>query len=77
MKWLLVFAVYQAPPGAVDWDGPWTMGITHLIEGSFDSEAACRNEAIQIKGRLHQGMLAPVRYRCVPMPADLPKGAER
>jgi hypothetical protein len=28
MKWLLVRAVYAAPPDAVDWDGPWELGMT-------------------------------------------------
>lgn len=77
MKWLLVLMVYTAPPGAVDWDGPWDLGMTSTSEERFDSEAECRNEAIQVIGRVHQGMLAPVRYQCVPVEATLPEGAPR
>lgn len=77
MKWLLVLMVYAAPADAVDWDGPWTLGMTHLVEEPFDTEAECRNEAVQMIGRLHQGMLAPVRFRCVQVEAGLPQGAPR
>ena len=77
MVWILVLIVYAAPPDAVDWNGPWILGMTHLVEGQFRSEAECRNEAIQTIGRLHQGMLAPIRYRCVPVEAGLPEGTQR
>ena len=65
MVWLLIFIVYQAPPDAVDWDGPWKIGMTKMADTPFKSEAECRNSAIQVIGRMHQGMLAPMRYRCV------------
>lgn len=77
MIWVLVLVMYQAPPGAVDWDGPWKAGMANAIDRRFNSEAECRNTAIELIGRLHQGMLAPVRYNCVEMPASLPKGAPR
>lgn len=77
MKWLLILVVYQAPADAVDWNGPWTYGMTHVVEEQFSSEAECRNEAVQMIGRIHQGMLAPIRYRCVGIPAELPEGAPR
>jgi hypothetical protein len=77
VKWLLVLAVYAAPPDAVDWDGPWDLGMTKLLDQQFDSEAECRNFAVQLIGRMHQGMLAPMRYRCVAVESGLPKGAPR
>jgi len=77
VKWLLVLAVYAAPPDAVDWDGPWQLGMTKLLDQQFDTEAECRNFAVQLIGRMHEGMLAPMRYRCVSVDAGLPKGAPR
>jgi hypothetical protein len=77
MKWLLVLAVYAAPPDAVDWDGPWELGMTKLVDQQFDTEAECRNFAVQLIGRMHEGMLAPMRYRCVGVESGLPKGAPR
>ena len=77
MTWLLILVVYAAPPGAADWNGPWELGMPHLVEREFQSEAECRNEAIQIIGRLHQGMLAPIRYHCVGVASGLPAGAQR
>lgn len=77
MTWLLIIAVYLAPHNAVDWDGPWELGHQQLVERQFSSEAECRNSAIQFVGRLHQGMLAPIRYQCVALPVVLPKGASR
>ena len=77
MKWLLILAVYAAPPDAVDWDGPWSLGITKLMDQQFNSEAECRNFAIQLIGKMHDGMLAPMRFRCVNVESGLPKGAPR
>lgn len=77
MKWLLVLSIYAAPPDAVDWDGPWELGMTQMLDDRFDSEAECRNFAIQLIGKLHEGMLAPMRFRCVDVEAGLPKGATR
>jgi hypothetical protein len=77
MVWLLVLAVYQAPPDAVDWKGPWKIGITHLVDEQYKSEAECRAAAAQKIERLHEGMLAPIRYRCVAVEEDLPEGAPR
>jgi hypothetical protein len=77
VKWLLVLAVYAAPPDAVDWDGPWDLGMTKLLDRQFNTEAECRNFAVQLIGRMHEGMLAPMRYRCVGVESALPKGAPR
>lgn len=77
MKWILILTLYAAPQDAVDWDGPWKYGMSHLVEETYDSEAECRNEAIATIGRIHQGMLAPIRYNCVPVQAYLPEGAPR
>ena len=77
MKWFLVLFVYAASPDAVDWDGPWKADLSHAVEGSFDTEAECRNAAVQMIGKLHQGMLAPMRYKCIDVPATLPVGAPR
>jgi hypothetical protein len=75
--WILVLVVYAAPANAVDWDGPWKFGMTHVVDTRYASEAECRNSAVEMIGRLHQGMLAPIRFRCVEVPAGLPKGAPR
>lgn len=77
MTWLLIITIYLAPDNAVDWNGPWQLGEQKLLDRRFASEAECRNSAIQLIGRIHQGMLAPIRYQCVAMPASLPKGAQR
>lgn len=77
MVWLMILTIYVAPEGAVDWDGPWSLGKTHLVEQQYSSEAACRNSAIQLIAKLHEGMLAPIRFKCVAVPAGLPVGAPR
>jgi len=77
MVWVLVLVFYEAPPSAVDWDGPWKAGMTRAVERQYQSEAECRNTATELIGKLHQGMLAPIRYKCVEFPAGLPKGAPR
>jgi len=77
MVWILVLAIYHAPPDAVDWDGPWKFGTPHIVEKQFQSEAKGRNSAIELIGKLDQGMLAPIRYRCLEVPANLPRGAPR
>lgn len=77
MTWLLILVVYTAPAGAIDWNGPWELGTSQLVEREFQSEAECRNEAIQLISRLHQGMLAPIRYYCVGVASGLPAGAQR
>jgi hypothetical protein len=77
MVWLMVFSVYAAPANAVNWDGPWRLGMSRAAEQTFTSEADCRNYAIQFIARMHQGMLAPMRSKCVSVDATLPKGAVR
>ena len=77
MVWILFLVVYEAPDNAVDWDGPWKFGMTRIVEKQYQSEAECRNTAIRLIGEIHQGMLAPIRYRCVEVPASLPRGAPR
>ena len=75
--WLLIVTVYAAPPDAIDYDGPWEYGFSQMVEEPFASEAECRNFAIQMKGRVQQGMLAPIRYQCLAVDANLPEGAVR
>ncbi len=75
--WIMVLAIYGAPPDAVDWDGPWKLFMTKAAETPYASEAACRNDAVEVIGRIHQGMLAPIRFRCVEIEGELPKGAPR
>lgn len=77
MVWLLVLVVYAAPNNAVNWNGPWEFGMSVQSEGSFATESACRNEAIKRIGRIHQDLLAPIRYHCISVPATLPKNAPR
>ena len=80
MVWLMVFMVYAAPDNsAVNWNGPWKLGFSRASEAEqvFQSEADCRNSAIQFIGRMHQGMLAPIRFKCVAFEASLPRGAPR
>lgn len=77
MKWLLIISIYAAPADAVDWDGPWELGMTQLMDDPFNSAAECRTFAIQLIAKMHEGMLAPMRYRCVPIEANLPEGAPR
>lgn len=75
--WILIIGVYAAPPNSVDWDGPWEFGMSRDAGKIFKSEAECRNSAIVLMGKLHQEMLAPMRFACVPFTATLPKGAQR
>jgi hypothetical protein len=77
MIWLLIFIVYAAPDNAVNWDGPWKLGMSRVMDQRFASEADCRNAAVQFIGKMHEGMLAPMRYRCVGVEGSLPKGAPR
>lgn len=77
MIWLLILMVYEAPSNAVDWDGPWKLGMTEIADTKFASEAECRTFAIRLIGKMHDGMLAPMRYRCVAADETLPKGAPR
>ena len=78
MKWLLIIGFYAVPPDAVDWDGPWKLGMTKMLEDErFVSEAECRYRAIMLIADLHKKMLAPIRFRCVSINAGLPEGASR
>lgn len=77
MVWLMILTIYIAPDDAVDWDGPWKLGNTHLVEKQYGSEAECRNSAIQLIGKLREGMLAPIRFKCVAVSTELPAGAPR
>ncbi len=77
MVWLLVFSIYAAPSNAVNWNGPWTLGESKLMDQHFGTEADCRNSAVQFIGRMHQRMLAPMRFKCVGVPATLPVNAPR
>ena len=77
MLWLLVINIYAAPDSAVNWNGPWRLGMSQTMEKRFKSEAECRNSAIQFIGKMHEGMLAPIRFKCVSVDATLPKDAPR
>ena len=75
--WLLIMVIYVAPPDAVNWQGSWELGMTKLVERRFSSEATCRSAGREIKDRLNQGMLAPVRFHCLNISSELPAGAPR
>ena len=77
MIWLMVFWVYAAPNSAVNWDGPWNFGMSRTLDTTFRDEASCRNAAITFIAKMHEGMLAPMRFRCIPIQGSLPKGAPR
>ena len=77
MIWFLIISIYAAPPDAMSYDGPWVVRLTNMEAQPFRTMADCRNAAIEKIARLHEGMMAPMRYRCVPMAARLPAGARR
>ena len=77
MIWLLILTVYATGPNAIDSDGPWTLGMTRLVDTHYSSEAECRNAGIQMIGRIHQGMMAPIRAKCVAVDTGLAKGVPR
>lgn len=78
MKWVLVLILYGGPPDAVDYDGPWQASLVQSADELMDTEAQCRTRAIQTIGSIHdKGLLAPIRYHCVPVEAGLPAGAPR
>ena len=77
MIWLVVLNFYAAPPNAVDWNGPWKLGTSRINDRQFATEAQCRNAAIELVGQMHQGMLAPIRFKCVGIAAGLPVDAPR
>lgn len=69
--------VYTAPSDAVNWYGSWELGPAVLRDERFSSEANCLSAGFEIKSKLNQGMLAPVRYQCIEVDAGLPAGATR
>ena len=75
--WLLILIVYTAPSDAVNWNGSWKLGPAVLREERFSSEADCLAAAYEIKTKLNQGMLAPVRYQCLGVDAGLPADVPR
>ena len=75
--WLLLFAIYVAPPDAVDWQGPWELGMTRLMEQHYASKKDCLDAGAKVKSRLNEGMLAPVRYHCVEIAGELSSGIAR
>jgi hypothetical protein len=38
----------------------------------YASETECRSDNEARIARMHQGMKAPMRYRCIPFPESLP-----
>ena len=77
MLWFLMVVIYSTPGNAVDWNGPWKATLGESNPGSYATEALCREAAIEQIGRVHQGMLAPIRFRCVSFDAALPVDAPR
>lgn len=77
MTWLLVLSIYAGPANSVDWNGPWKLSISQVMDRRFQSEPECRNTAIQTIARMHNDMLAPVRFKCIQVETTLPKGAPR
>ncbi len=77
MVWLLVFSIYVGPSDSVDWNGPWKLGVSRLAGSPFQSEVECRNFAIQFIAKMHQGILAPMRFKCLSVEASLPENAPR
>ena len=75
--WLLLIAIYVAPPDAVDWQGSWELGLTRLDEKHYASEKDCLDAGAKLKSRLNEGMLAPVRYHCIQIPGELPADVDR
>ena len=75
--WLLLIAIYVAPPDAVNWQGSWELGITRLMEQHYETEKACLSGGEELKARLNEGMLAPVRFHCIQLPGELPAGIDR
>ena len=43
----------------------------------FANEASCLNTGSQIKTKLNEGMLAPVRYHCIRVDTKLPPDAKQ
>ena len=78
MVWLLVFHIYIAPADAIDWDGPWRIDDKPLmVERYFGTKAECDAAAKKVIDKMHEGMLAPMRYNCLGVVDSLPKGAPR
>lgn len=75
--WLLIVALYAAPPDAVNWKGSWELGMTRLSERHFESEVQCLKHGFGIKAKLNEGMLAPVRIHCFKVESGLPAGTPR
>lgn len=75
--WLLILMVYTAPSNAVNWKGSWELGPVVLRDERFSSEANCLAAGYEIKSKLNQGMLAPIRYQCIGVDAGLPAGVPR
>ena len=75
--WLLVIAIYVAPADAVNWNGSWELGMTRLMEQRYETEAACLSGGEELKARLNEGMLAPVRHHCMEVAGVLPAGIDR
>jgi hypothetical protein len=79
MVWFLIFHVYVAPADAVNWNGPWALDDKPMLtaERYFHSQAECDAMAKKVIDKMHEGMLAPMRYNCVGIASSLPKGALR
>lgn len=69
--WVAILLVYKAPYDSVNWHGPWSRGMTISGKNFYDSEDACKSDTEGWISRIHQGMKAPIRYRCVPFHQNL------
>lgn len=72
---VMVLWVYAAPNRSVNWDGPWNFGMSRTMETTYRDEASCRNSAVTFMAKMHEGLLAPMRFRCIPIQGSLPVGA--
>ena len=69
--WLLIVAIYVAPPDSINWKGSWELGMTGLMERHFESKATCLESGAGVKTKLNKGMLAPVHTSCIQIPEHL------
>jgi hypothetical protein len=75
--WVLLLGIYAAPANAINWDGPWESGMFVADEKPLKSEEECQKKAKFMISKMHNEMLAPIRFKCVAFDQSLPKGAPR
>ena len=62
--WLLIIALYAAPQMQLIGKAH-ELSMTKLVDHHFESEAECLVHGLDIKSKLNEGMLAPVRFHCI------------